>query len=145
MQSLDRANLIPIFYGSILVISLELLFLILVPRMYPIVNTFPLLFLSQVLRVDLFLYTLIISSAFFLLLFVSNFYNDLISFKLLLNFFTISIIVFFFSILLNKSVKNKFKNEKIIVYTTFFTMLVMGLLSFFFFLQKMNKINFVNI
>ena len=136
MQSLDRANLISIFYGSILVISLELLFLILVPRMYPIVNTFPLLFLSQVLRVDLFLYTLIISSAFFLLLFVSNFYNDLISFKLLLNFFTISIIVFFFSILLNKSVKNKFKNEKIIVYTTFFTMLVMGLLSFFFFTEN---------
>ena len=86
MYKFGRAGLISIAYSSILIISLELLFLILVPRIYTVVNTLPLLFLSQILRIELFLFTLIISFVFFLFLFISNFYNEVISLKLVLNF-----------------------------------------------------------
>ena len=136
MYNFGRAGLISIAYSSILIISLELLFLILVPRIYTVVNTLPLLFLSQILRIELFLFTLIISFVFFLFLFISNFYNEVISLKLVLNFLTISLIVFFFSILLNEKNKKKIRNDRVIVYLTLFSLLILGLLSFFFFSEN---------
>ena len=136
MYNFGRANLISIAYSSILIISLELLFLMLIPRIYTVVNTLPLLFLSQILRIELFLFTLIISFAFFLFLFISNFYSEVISLKLVLNFLTISLIVFFFSILLNEKNKKKIRNDRVIVYLTLFSLLIVGLLSFFFFSEN---------
>ena len=73
---------------------------------------------------------------FFLFLFISNFYNEVISLKLVLNFLTISLIVFFFSILLNEKNKKKIRNDRVIVYLTLFSLLILGLLSFFFFSEN---------
>ena len=133
MVSYSRENLISIFYGSLLIISLELLFLKLLPGVYPLINTLPLLFLSQIIRIDLLLFSLTTSMVFFLFTFLNNFLNNIISLKLLLNFFTISTIVFFFTFLLNENEKKKIINKKIIVYLTFFSLFVAGLLSFLFF------------
>ena len=102
MLSYSRENLISIFYGSLLIISLELLFLKLLPGIYPLINTLPLLFLSQIIRIDLLLFSLTTSMVFFLFTFLNNFLNNIISLKLLLNFFTISTIVFFFTKKLQK-------------------------------------------
>ena len=133
MLSYGRENLISILYGSLLIISLELLFLKLFPGIYPLINTLPLLFLSQIIRIDLLFFSLTTSMFFFLFTFLNNFLNNIISLKLLLNFFTISTIVFFFTFLINENKKKKVINKKIIVYLTFFSLFVAGLLSFLFF------------
>ena len=65
MHNSDRENLISILYGSLLIVSLELFFLKLVPKIYPIINTIPLLFLSQIVNLRLFLFSLILSFIFF--------------------------------------------------------------------------------
>jgi len=133
MLSYSRENLISIFYGSLLIISLELLFLKLLPGIYPLINTLPLLFLSQIIRIDLLFFSLTTSMFFFLFTFLNNFLNNIISLKLLLNFFTISTIVFFFTFLISENEKKKVTNKKIIVYLTFFSLFIAGLLSFLFF------------
>ena len=133
MHNSDRENLLSIFYGSLLILSVELIFLKLTPNIYPIINTIPLLFLSQIIALKLFLLSLMLSFIFFVLLFLTDFLNSVISQKVLLNFFTISTIVFFFTFLLNEKKKKKFRNEKIIVYLTFFSLLISGLLFYFFF------------
>ena len=133
MHNSDRENLISILYGSLLIVSLELFFLKLVPKIYPIINTIPLLFLSQIVNLRLFLFSLILSFIFFLFLFFTDIFNSGISLKILLNFFTISTIVFFFTILLKKKEKKKINNEQIVVYLTFFSLIVAGLLFYFFF------------
>ena len=105
MLSYSREDLISIFYGSLLIISLELL-LKLLPGIYPLINTLPLLFLSQIIRIDLLFFSLTTSMVFFLFTFLNNFLNNIISLKLLLNFFTISTIVFF-TFLINENKKKK--------------------------------------
>ena len=72
-----------------------------------------------------------ISFAFFLFLFFSDIINDAITLKVLFNFLTISTIVFFFTFLLSENKKKKIGNEKIIVYLTFFSLIVSGILYYF--------------
>ena len=133
MHNFNRENLLSMIYGSILIITLELIFIKLTPQIYPIINTIPLLFLSQIISLNLLLFSLIISFVFFLFSFFTNFLGNVISLKILLNFFTISTIVFFFTILLNKNKNEKISNEKIIVYLTIFSLFTSALIYYFFF------------
>ena len=115
MHSFSRENLLSVIYGFLLIISLQLLFLKISPNLYPLINTIPLLFLSQILRIDLFLFSLLISFTLFLFSFFVNFLDGTISLKVILNFFTVSTIVFFFSVLLNEKKNKNLKIKKLLL------------------------------
>ena len=131
MFELGREKTLSIVYGTLLIISLEILFLRIFPQIYPLINTIPLLFLAQLLKLQSFLFSIVFSIIFFFL--INNFdflVGNVFSAKLLLNFVTISLIILFLSFLLNKK---EVKDEKILVYLVLFSILILNITMFFFF------------
>ena len=142
MFELGREKALSIVYGTLLIVSLEILFLRIFPQLYPLINTIPLLFLAQLLKLQSFLFSIIFSILFFFL--IDNFdllFGDIFSTKLFLNFITISSVIFYLSFLLNKK---EIKDEKILVNLVLFSIIIVNITMFFFF-QKMSKLNFENI
>ena len=134
MFELGREKTLSVVYGTLLIISLEILFLRIFPQIYPLINTIPLLFLAQLLKLKFFLFSLVFSIVFFFL--INNFdflVGNVFSGKLILNFITISIIILFLSFLLNKKEKKKIKDQEILVYLVLFSILILNITMFFFF------------
>jgi len=134
MFELGREKALSIVYGTFLIVSLEILFLRILPQLYPLINTIPLLFLAQLLKLQYFLFSIIFSTLFFFL--INNFdflFGDIFSTKLFLNFITISSIIFYLSFLLNKK---EIKDEKILVNLVLFSIIVVNIIMFFFFSEN---------
>ena len=134
MFELGREKALSIVYGTFLIVSLEILFLRIFPQLYPLINTIPLLFLAQLLKLLPFLYSIIFSIFFFFL--INNFdflFGDIFSTKLFLNFITISSIIFYLSFLLNKK---EIKDEKVLVNLVLFSIIVVNIIIFFFFSEN---------
>ena len=134
MFELGREKTLSIIYGTFLIISLEILFLRIFPQIYPLINTIPLLFLAQLLKLQSFLLCLIFSIVFFFIISHFDFLvGDIFSTKLFLNFLTISIIILFFSFLLDKKEKKKIEDKTIIVYLVIFSIIIVNITILFFF------------
>ncbi|MAR64130.1 MAG: hypothetical protein CMP43_03890, partial [Rickettsiales bacterium] len=134
MFELGREKTLSILYGTFLIVSLEILFLRIFPQLYPLINTIPLLFLAQLLRLRPFLLSIIFSILFFFL--INNFdllFGDIFSTKLFLNFITISSIIFYLSFLLNKK---EIKDEKVLVNLVLFSIIIVNIIMFFFFSEN---------
>jgi len=108
----NRNSISIIIYSSLFLLTLESIILKVSPQLFPVFNSLPIIFIGQILKIEFFLSSLIISNFLFFILCLSDFFEleKNISLNFFYNYTIVSVLVFYFFALL----KSSFEKKKII-------------------------------
>ena len=139
----NRNSISIIIYSSLFLLTLESIILKVSPQLFPVFNSLPIIFIGQILKIEVFLSSLIISNFLFLILCLSNFFEleKNISLNFFYNYTIVSVLGFYFFALLKSSLEKKKSSDKVIIafiLAVLFTLI--GLIFFYF-----SKIDYSNL